>query len=289
MTVAGPRFDIGGEERSALARESDVRSVLRSAETRLAAAGCESPRLDAELLLAHALGVPREQLYRAPDRELGAAEAERFAGCLERRGRREPVAYIVGRRAFRRIELAVDRRVLIPRPETELLVEVALDALPYGAHVHDVGTGSGAVALALKDERPDLAVTASDASEAALAVARANAHALGLEVELIAGRDVPAAAGRPDLVVANLPYVRDEEWSSLSPEIRRYEPAISLLGGGSDGLDAIRGLSAAVGPGVALALEHAPAQAASVRAVLARARSFRGLAGGEDLTLGVAR
>src|SRR3954452_6142832 len=134
---------------------------MTAAVAELAAAGCDTPRLDAELLLADALGCDRAELF-IRDHEAPAGFAERVA----RRAAREPVAYITGRRAFRRIELAVDRRVLIPRPETETLVEVALERLPHGARVHDVGTGSGAVALALKDERPDLVVSGSDASQA---------------------------------------------------------------------------------------------------------------------------
>src|SRR5581483_6484195 len=131
---------------------------------------------------------------------------------------REPVAYILGRKAFRWIELSVDRRVLIPRPETETLVEVALELAERGARVHDVGTGSGAVALAMKAERPDLAVTGSDASGDAVDVARANAARLGLDVPFSVADGLPP--GGHDLVVANLPYVREDEWDELAPEIR---------------------------------------------------------------------
>ena len=266
--------------------DATVRGALRSAQARLASAGCASPRLDAELLLADALGAGREILYREPDRRLDEPTAERLARHLDRRERREPVAYILGRRAFRRLVISVDRRVLIPRPETELLVEVALRELPAGAHVHDVGTGSGAMALALKDERPDLAVSGSDVSEDALAVARANAARLALDVRFVFGRHLPRAAGTPELVVANLPYVRDDEWPSLAPEITHHEPPEALLGGGPDGLAAIRGLVAGAPRGTRLALEHAPAQAAAVRGLLEEAVSLRGPSGGEDVTLG---
>jgi release factor glutamine methyltransferase len=216
---------------------------------------------------------------------------------VQRRLAREPVAYLLGRKAFRRIELAVDRRVLIPRPETELLVEVALE-LPPGARVHDVGTGSGAVALALADERPDLVVSASDASPGAVAVARDNAAALDLEVEIsladvlpprTSGRDgTPgrsAVRGEWDLVVANLPYVRADEWDGLAPEIRLFEPRGALVAG-ADGLDAIRALISAAPAGLRVALEHAPAQAATVRALLDDPSTRRDLAGRERVTSG---
>ena len=159
-----------------------VRAVVRDAEVRLRAAGCQAPRLDAELLVAEALGVDRATLFRVRERALSPVAAGRVAERVGRRAAREPVAYIVGRRGFRRLELAVDRRVLIPRPETELLVDVALGAVPVGGRVHDVGTGSGAVALALKDERPDLEVSASDVSDDAVVVARTNVARLELDV-----------------------------------------------------------------------------------------------------------
>lgn len=203
---------------------------------------------------------------------------------VRRRVAREPVAYILGRRGFRRIELYVDSRVLIPRPETELLVEVALE-LPSGARVHDVGTGSGAVALALLDERPDLVVSASDASPAAVEVARANAARLGLPLEVSLQRGL--APGNHDMVLANLPYVREDEWQGLAPEIRLYEPREALVSG-ADGLDAIRALVDGAPPGTGLALEHAPGQAATVRALLRDARTLQDLAGHERVTIGSA-
>jgi len=261
-----------------------VRAALRDAEVRLREAGCQTPRLDAELLVADALGADRAALFAAPERALGPVAAGRIAERVGRRVAREPVAYILGRRGFRHLELAVDRRVLIPRPETELLVEVALGVLPGGGRVHDVGTGSGAVALALKDERLDLAVSASDASEDAVVVARANAARLELDVEVSLARGLPA--GAYDLVVANLPYIAKGEWPALVPEIVRHEPAEAVIGGGPDGLDAIRALIGEAPAGTRLVLEHAPAQASRVRALLRRARTFRGLAGSEDVTLG---
>lgn len=261
-----------------------VRAVVRDAEVRLRAAGCQTPRLDAELLVAEALGVDRATLFRVPARALSPVAAGRVAERVGRRAAREPVAYIVGRRGFRRLELAVDRRVLIPRPETELLVDVALGAVPVGGRVHDVGTGSGAVALALKDERPDLEVSASDVSDDAVVVARTNVARLELDVEVSLARGLPA--GGYDLVVANLPYIAEDEWPALVPEIVRYEPVEAVIGGGPDGLDAIRALVDAAPSGTRLALEHAPDQAPAVRALLRGAESFRGLGGGEEVTLG---
>ena len=263
---------------------STVREALDAAATALRAAGCESPRLDAELLLAHVLDADRAEILLSAGGGVPARAARTMGELVRRRVAREPVAYIVGRKGFRHIELAVDRRVLIPRPETELLVEVALD-LPAGARVHDVGTGSGAVALALLDERPDLAVSASDVSPDAVAVARGNAARLGLELEVTVEAGMPE--GRFDLVVANLPYVCDRELPTLEPEITRWEPPGALLGG-EDGLDHIRTLVAQAPPGARLALEHAPGQAAAVRALLASAETLRDLAGHERVTLGAA-
>ena len=259
-----------------------MRDAVAAASDALAAAGCETPRLDAEVLIADALGVDRGALLADPDLGVPPAAARLAGERIRRRVQREPVAYILGRRGFRHIELAVDPRVLIPRPETELLVEVALE-LPAGARVHEVGTGCGAVALALRDERPDLAVTASDASPAAVDVARANAARLGLELELSLARGLPQ--GDFDLVLANLPYVRDDEWQGLQPEIVRYEPREALVAG-ADGLDAIRELVAGAPSGARLALEHAPAQAPAVRELLDGAETRCDLTGRERVTIG---
>jgi len=236
--------------------------------------------LDAELLVADALGLERADLVAHPGRELPRGTSRLISERVRRRRVREPVAYILGRKGFRRIELAVDQRVLIPRPETELLVEVAL-SVPRGASVHDVGTGSGAVALALADERPDLIVSASDVSARAVAVAQANGAGQGMRFTVADG----LPPGSYDLVLANLPYVREDEWDGLQEEIRLFEPREALVAG-TDGLDVIRGLIAQASAGTALALEHAPAQAEAVRALLAEAVTHRDLTGRERVTLG---
>jgi release factor glutamine methyltransferase len=220
-----------------------TREALDAAVEAMAAAGVETPRLDAEVLLAEATGWDRARIAADPDAELSPAAARSFAEMVRRRLRREPVAYIVGRRGFRGIELAVDPRVLIPRPETELLVELALEVGP--GRVLDVGTGSGAIALALADELPECEVVATDTSAPALEVARANAERLGLtsRVELHEGTLPPRETGEFDLVLANLPYVSEAEWVGLEPEVTEWEPREALLAG-PDGLDAIRGVLA---------------------------------------------
>jgi release factor glutamine methyltransferase len=257
--------------------------VIAEAADRLAAAGCESPRLDAEILLAHVLGIDRAALITRGDQQLDDDQRAMFAECVDRRAAREPIAYLVGSKGFRHLDLQVDRRVLIPRPDTETLVEVAIDAAPEGAHVHDVGTGSGAVALALAQERPDLRVTASDASPDAVEVARANAATLGLDLAVDIANGLPP--GEYDMVVANLPYVREDEWDGLQPDIREHEPRMALVSG-TDGLDAIRQVIAQTRPGTLLALEHAPAQAEAVRALMLGARTERDLAGRDRVSIG---
>ena len=216
-----------------------IREALAASVDAMRAAGVEDPQLDAELLLAEATGWDRAQLAANPEADIPPPAARRFGELVRRRLRREPVAYILGRRGFRHLELAVDPRVLIPRPETELLVELAVELAP--ARVLDVGTGCGAIALAIANELPGCEVVATDTSAAALEVARANAERLGLEVELVAATLPPR--GGFDLVLANLPYVSESEWPALEPEVREWEPSEALLAG-PDGLDAIRALLA---------------------------------------------
>jgi release factor glutamine methyltransferase len=220
--------------------DTPVRDALGAAADALAAAGVESPRLDAEVMLSAATGWTRAEVAAGFKAALPAAAGRRFGEMVRRRLRREPVAYILGRKGFRRLGLVVDRRVLVPRPETELLVDLALERRPR--RLLDVGTGSGAIALAVADELPSCEVHATDTSESALAVARANAELLGLErrVSFELGT-LPAGRDGFDLLLANLPYVAEGDWRSLPPEVRDWEPRQALLAG-TDGLDAIRSL-----------------------------------------------
>lgn len=244
-----------------------VGAAVRRLTALLADEGVESARLDAELLVAHVLRSDRSRLFLSPDRSLTAAQERELADIVRRRvDDRESVAHLLGVRGFRYLDLTVDRRALIPRPETELLVELALD-LPNGATVIDVGTGSGAIALAVADERPDLTVHATDVSPDALALARENAQRIGSPVtfhegDLLAGlgESRPLAPGgstaqTPETlgaepgtapgaylaVLSNPPYIPLGEHDELPPEVRRHDPHLALFGG-DDGLDVIRRL-----------------------------------------------
>lgn len=235
-----------------------VGAAVRRLAERFAAVGIDSPRLDAELLVARVIGADRTRLFLAPERPLGDAEQATLEDLAHRRAEdRESIAHLLGVRGFRRLDLQVDRRVLIPRPETELLVEVGL-TLPAGATVIDVGTGSGAIALALADERPDLTIHATDVSADALDVARANRDRLGLAVtlhegDLLAGALTPVgvqAAGGPVrgsaetaflAILSNPPYIPSGDRDGLPPEVRLHDPPGALFGG-PDGLDVVRRL-----------------------------------------------
>jgi len=209
--------------------------VLRLAAEHLAKTA-ETPRLDAELLLAHALGRSRIELYTDFDRPLSEAELTAYRELVARRARREPVAYILGEWGFRRLTLTVDRRALIPRPETEIVVERCLERLrgSDAPAVLDVGTGSGAIALALADEHQGARVTGIDLSAAALELARANVERTGIEIELRRHDLRDGFPGGPyDLVVSNPPYVAPGDLETLMPDVRDYEPHLALVGDGA--------------------------------------------------------
>jgi release factor glutamine methyltransferase len=279
--------------RSARTRGTPARDALDGAITAIAAAGCATPRLDAELLLAHVLEVDRQRLLLDRDLVVAGGAVRAFQDAVRRRSvEREPVAYIIGTRGFRRLELTVDRRALVPRPESELLVEWAL-ALRAGASVLDVGTGSGALALALKDERADLSVTGSDISPDALALARANGEGLGLEVSWLQADLLEGVPDDFDALLANLPYVSDAERASLASEITRHEPPRALFAG-PDGLSAIRPLLAQLATRSrvrVVALEVGAGQAEVVAGLVrsagfARVERLRDLAGLERVVTG---
>jgi release factor glutamine methyltransferase len=272
-----------GEEPSA----QTVSAVLDAAAERIAAAGVENARGDAEALVADAMGVKPENL--SVD-SAGAVPAEVAAAIEERVGQRverEPMAYILGRAPFRGLEIAVDKRVLWPRRETELLVEVAA-GLPEGARVHEVGTGSGAIALALLSERPDLRVTASDLSPEAAEAARENAERLDLDLDVSVATGIPDRLEGVDLVIANLPYVTDSTIFERSPEIQK-EPRIAVTGScGEDGLGVIRGLIAETPSGWKLAMEHDTHHGPAMREMLRDATTLQDYEGDERVTVGFA-
>jgi release factor glutamine methyltransferase len=203
--------------------------ALTAAIEAFEAAGIQMPRLDAEVMLTSITGRDRSDLVASPETTLTPAESRSFSTAVRRRLRREPVAYILGTKGFRHIDLIVDPRVLVPRPESEMLVELALERRP--STVLEIGTGSGAIALAVADEIPGCEVLATDISADAVAVARANAVNLGLDdrVEFIEG-SLPDE-GDFDLILANLPYVAESD--RLEPEVRSWEPDVAVFGGKS--------------------------------------------------------
>lgn len=246
----------------------DTRALIDRGAGQLAEAGVETPRLDAELLLAAAAGATRSEILAGLVDP--AAAVATYEEWIERRAGREPLAYITGSQGFRNIDLAVDRRVLIPRPETELLVAVVKVDRPCG--ILDVATGSGAVALALADELPDANVAACDISAEALELARANAEALGLSrVDFFESDLLAAARGRFDAIAANLPYVEAGVIATLQPEVAEFEPRLAL-DGGADGLDLVRELAVQapehLKPGGQLALEIGMGQARETERIL---------------------
>ena len=273
-----------------------IDAALASVTDRLEAAGCESPRVDAEILLGHVLGVPRSELQLERERMVPDERLVELEELVVRRERREPLAYVLGEWGFRRLTLGVDARVLVPRPETEVVVDRCLARVRHVAEprVLDVGTGSGAIALALADEHPGARVTGIDASPPALEVARSNATRTGVAVEL---RTWDLRVGLPsgpwDLVVSNPPYVLPEEIGALAPEVRDWEPREALVGVGATQAVA-RGALAVLRPGGALVLEVADGDAGRVAALLrdlgyAEVSTTRDLAGRERVVEGAAR
>lgn len=271
-------------------RGATAGEALSAAIDSFAAAGIETPRLDAEVLLAELCGVDRAMLIADRDLSLPSEVARAFSEAVRRRLRREPVAYILGRKGFRDIELLVDRRVLIPRPETEMLVEIAIEE---GAReVLEIGTGSGAIALAVASEVPGSRVVATDISDGAIEVAGRNANRLGLtdRIEFVLG-SCPAS-GNFDLILANLPYVADSD--PLPPEVGGWEPEGALMGG-PDGTRVIgQVLSGLVSAGIeapVIALEIGGGQGDRVSAMVrdagwGRTEVLRDLAGIERVVTG---
>jgi release factor glutamine methyltransferase len=254
--------------------------VLRGTERYLADRGVENPRLNAEHLLAHALGLKRMELYLQFDRPLTESERAPLRDLVKRRGAREPLQHVLGTAEFHGRTFACDKRALVPRPETEQLVELALEIAKdkTAATILDIGTGSGVIALTIALELPSATLHATDLSPDALALAAENAarHALTDRIVFHQADLLPPDGTRFDLIIANLPYIPAEEIASLSPEVR-HDPA-SALDGGADGLDLIRRLIDTapdrLAPGGALLLEIGLGQADAVNTLLS-ARKFR--------------
>jgi release factor glutamine methyltransferase len=236
-----------------LDRSSDVGRAMLAATRRFAETGSDTPQLDATLLLGDVLGVTKSWLYAHPTRELTENEIVRYEELVRRRMRHEPVAYLLGFKPFYGLDITVDRNVLIPRPETELLVDRVLDYLQSLAgpgrrlSVADVGTGSGAIAVALAANVPELTVYAVDVSDAALAVAAQNIqrHGLGAQVQLLQGHLIEPLPAPVDVIVANLPYIATADLAALPPQVGDFEPVLAL-DGGADGLAVIADLLASL-------------------------------------------
>jgi release factor glutamine methyltransferase len=264
-----------------------VSALVDDAAERLAAVGIDTPREDAEALVADVLGVKPAELSVDSADDVSPEVAADVEAKVKKRVEHEPLAYVLGRAPFRDLEVAVDSRVLWPRKETELLVEVGAK-LPQGARVHEVGTGSGAIALALMSERPDLKITASDLSPEAVEAARENAERLDLELDVRVGKGLPEDLGEVDLVIANLPYITDETILERDPEIRA-EPLIAITGDcGADGLGVIRGLVEETPSGTKLALEHDTHHGPAMREMLREAETLRDYEGNERVSVGLA-
>ena len=247
-----------------------VRRAVAETRQRLEAAGCESPEVDAEILVAHVLGLTRSELALESSRRLSKAEERTVEDLVARRESREPLAYVIGEWGFRRLLLDVDARVLVPRPETEIVVERCLARIGTVAEprVLDVGTGSGAIALAIADEHPGARVTGVDASSGALEVAGGNVVRTGVAIELRAWDLFTGLPDGPwDLVVSNPPYVLPEELETLAPEVRDWEPREALAGVGATEAVA-RGARDVLADRGALVLEVAADDASRVTTLL---------------------
>lgn len=266
-----------------LDRSCDVGRAMLAATRRLREEGCDSAQLDSALLMAHVLGVSKTWLYAHPHRRLTEHEIGRYEELVRRRICQEPVAYLVGSRAFYALDIVVNRHVLIPRPETELLVERSLDHIRHLAAqshmplVADIGTGSGAIAVAVAVNAPAARVFAVDISDDALAVAAQNVarYGLGDRVQLLAGNLTDPLPEPVDVIIANLPYVATPQLRALPPTVRDFEP-IMALDGGADGLRAFRaffnglarvGVAAKLRPGGRIYLEIGAEQGEAVKSL----------------------
>lgn len=264
-----------------------ISALVDDAAERLAAVGIDSPREDAEAIVADALGVKPSELSVDSADDVSEEVAAKIEAMVKMRVERQPLAYVLGRAPFRDLEIAVDSRVLWPRKETELLVEVGT-RLPQGARVHEVGTGSGAIALALMSERPDLKITASDLSPEAVEAARENAERLGLDFDVRVAKGIPDDIGEVDMVIANLPYISDETIDQRSPEIHA-EPLIAITADcGPDGLGVIRGLIEETPSGTLMALEHDTHHGPAMQELLNEAETLRDYEGNERVSVGKA-
>jgi release factor glutamine methyltransferase len=251
-----------------------ARPLLAAAAARLRRAGCDTPELDARLLLQAAAGLTREDLAIDPERLIDTAARERFEDVLRRRERREPVSRILGAREFYGRPFRVTPATLDPRPDTETLVEAALALMPEGARILDLGTGTGAIAVTLLAERPDATGVATDRSARALAVAEANAQSLGVagRLTLLEGSWFAPVTGMFDIIMSNPPYIPAREIEGLSPDVRNFDPLEALVGG-EDGLDPYRAIALAAGshmaPGGHVVVEIGAGQADDVAAIFA--------------------
>lgn len=256
-----------------------LKVLLDRATRRLAEAGCDTPQLDARLLLESATGLSREEIILEPSRQVARSEAERFLSFIARRESREPVSRILGEREFYGRVFHVTPDVLDPRPDTETLIAAALERMPASARILDLGTGSGAIAVTLLAERPDASGVATDVSPAALAVAQSNAELNGVSERLclLQGSWFSPVTGRFDIIASNPPYIPERDIAGLSPDVRNFDPRLALVGG-ADGLDPYRaiasGAAAHLAAGGQVLLEIGAGQAEDVDAIFA-ASGFR--------------